>query len=47
MIKLEKDGNIKILSSESSLIAILEAQGWTKVIEKVGATNGKSIKSGN
>jgi hypothetical protein len=34
MIKLEKNGGIKILSPESKLIEILLADGWVKVIEK-------------
>lgn len=34
MIKLEKDGGIKILSPESKLIEILLADGWVKVVEK-------------
>ena len=34
MVKLEKNGGIKILSPESKLIEILLADGWVEVIEK-------------
>jgi hypothetical protein len=34
MIKLEKNGGIKILSPESKLIEILLTDGWVEVVEK-------------
>ena len=41
MIKLEKNGGIKILSPESKLIEILLADGWTKVTEKAKKEDNK------
>ena len=41
MVKLEKNGGIKILSPESKLIERLLADGWKKVDEKAKKEDDK------